>query len=106
MSGWNPVQKSLEKAEVDASACHGAHYMDLFSFGVPIKLILLATKTAASVCRNKRQLRHLLPAVLPKQNVLYSPCAFRAPYVSDMLFREIGLKAGLVGTKEAGCDLW
>lgn len=47
MPSWNPVQKALEKGEVDIAFILAPIAMDLFGFGVPIKLVSLAHKNGS-----------------------------------------------------------
>ncbi|MEE4358829.1 MAG: response regulator [Desulfococcaceae bacterium] len=100
MSGWNPVQKSLEKAEVDAAFIMAPIAMDLFSYGVPIKLVLLAHKNGSICVRNKRGGSNVTFPEYCKNKMFYIPHVLSVHHMlSDMLFREIGLNAGLVGTE-------
>jgi len=100
MSGWNPVQKSLEKAEVDAAFIMAPIAMDLFGFGVPIKLVLLAHKNGSICVRNKRGSAGVSFQEYCRNKMFYIPHVLSVHHMlSDMLFREIGLHAGLVGTK-------
>ncbi len=52
MPGWNPVLDALEKGMVDAACVLAPIAMDLFSVGVPIKLILLAHKSGSVFVRS------------------------------------------------------
>ncbi len=52
LAGWNPVLQALEKGEVDAACVLAPIAMDLFSAGVPIKLILLAHKSGSIFVRS------------------------------------------------------
>jgi ABC-type nitrate/sulfonate/bicarbonate transport system substrate-binding protein len=54
LPGWNPVQTALEKGEVDAAFVLAPIAMDLYSYGTPIKLILLAHKNGSICVRSKR----------------------------------------------------
>jgi len=54
MSGWNPVEKALEKGEVDAAFVLAPIAMDLFHFGVPIKMVLLTHRNGSIFVRNNQ----------------------------------------------------
>ncbi len=50
---WNPVASSLEEGSADGALILAPMAMDLFGFGVPIKLVLLAHKNGSIMVRNK-----------------------------------------------------
>lgn len=52
MPGWNPIQESLEKGDIDGAFVLAPIAMDLFGFNVPIKLILLAHKNGSIFVRS------------------------------------------------------
>ena len=54
MPGWNPIQESLEKGSVDAAFILAPIAMDLFGFGAPIKLVLLAHKNGSIFVRSNK----------------------------------------------------
>jgi chemotaxis signal transduction protein/ABC-type nitrate/sulfonate/bicarbonate transport system substrate-binding protein/CheY-like chemotaxis protein len=97
MSGWNPVQEALEKGSVDAAFILAPIAMDLFNFGIPIKLTLLAHKSGSIFVRGNqddycepyadffRQKTFLIPHKLSVHHML-----------AHMFFKGIGLKAGMV----------
>jgi chemotaxis signal transduction protein/ABC-type nitrate/sulfonate/bicarbonate transport system substrate-binding protein len=101
MSGWNPVQESLEKGTVDAAFILAPIAMDLFNFGIPIKLTLLAHKSGSIFVRGNqgdycepyadffRQKTFLIPHKLSVHHML-----------AHMFFKGIGLKAGMVAEGE------
>jgi chemotaxis signal transduction protein/CheY-like chemotaxis protein/ABC-type nitrate/sulfonate/bicarbonate transport system substrate-binding protein len=101
MSGWNPVQESLEKGTVDAAFILAPIAMDLFNFGTPIKLTLLAHKSGSIFVRGNqgdycephadffRQKTFLIPHKLSVHHML-----------AHMFFKGIGLKAGMIAEDE------
>jgi CheY-like chemotaxis protein/ABC-type nitrate/sulfonate/bicarbonate transport system substrate-binding protein len=100
LSGWNPVQKALEKGEVDAALIMAPIAMDLFSYGAPIKLILFAHKNGSICVRNTRN-RIDVSTPFCKKKYFYIPHVLSVHHMlSSMLFRETGLNAGLVGRKD------
>jgi len=54
MAGWNPVEQALEKGDVDAAFVLAPIAMDLFHFGTPIKMVLLAHRNGSIFVRNKQ----------------------------------------------------
>jgi chemotaxis signal transduction protein/CheY-like chemotaxis protein/ABC-type nitrate/sulfonate/bicarbonate transport system substrate-binding protein len=101
MAGWNPVQNALEKGTVDAAFILAPIAMDLFNFGTPIKLTLLAHKGGSIFVRGNqgdyhepyqdffRQKSFLIPHKLSVHHML-----------AHMFFNGIGLKAGMVAEEE------
>jgi len=101
---WNPVQVALEKGDVDGVLILAPIAMDLFSFGMPIKLVLLAHKNGSICVRNKGE---LVPGKEPLRDFFFKK-TFYLPHLlsvhhmlSTMFLREIGLKPGLSDNPEA-----
>ncbi len=100
MSGWNPVQKSLEDGEVDAAFIMAPIAMDMFSHNVPIKMILFAHRNGSICVKNKKDGDNVSFVDFCKNKFFYIPHVLSVHHMlSDMLFHEIGLNAGLVGHK-------
>lgn len=55
MPGWNPVQESLEKGEVDGAFVLAPIAMDLYAHEVPLKLVSLAHKNGSIFVRSKHR---------------------------------------------------
>jgi len=55
MSGWNPVQSALEQGDVDAAFILAPTAMDLFNYGVPIKLVMFAHRNGSILVRSKAE---------------------------------------------------
>ena len=101
MAGWNPVQDALESGTVDAAFILAPIAMDLFNFGTPIKLTLLAHKAGSIFVRGNhgdyrepyqdffRHKSFLIPHKLSVHHML-----------AHMFFTGIGLKAGMVAEGE------
>jgi len=53
MSSWNTVAKALENGSADAAFILAPLAMDLYNYGVPLKLILFAHKNGSCCVRNK-----------------------------------------------------
>ncbi|MCB2185482.1 MAG: chemotaxis protein CheW [Deltaproteobacteria bacterium] len=53
MGSWNPVSEALESGQVGAALVLAPIAMDLFGYGVPINLVLLAHKNGSIFVRNR-----------------------------------------------------
>ncbi|MGE0085263.1 MAG: ABC transporter substrate-binding protein [Desulfococcaceae bacterium] len=101
MSGWNPVMKSLEDGDTDAALVLAPIAMDLFSYGVPIRLTLFAHKNGSICVKSKRAESRSSLRKYFKNKIFYIPHMLSIHHMlASMFFREIGLKAGLVGRKD------
>jgi len=101
MGGWNPVQKALESGEVDGAFVLAPTAMDLFSYEVPIRLVLFAHRNGSIAVRNaagkyakpyQQFFKHksfLIPHKMSIHNML-----------AHMYFTQMGLRPGVAG-KEA-----
>ena len=106
LQGWNPVQKSLENGDVDAAFILAPIAMDLFSFGVPVKMILLAHKNGSISVRNTKctinDLENEEIARALKNKIFYIPHILSIHHMlSNMYMREIGLSPGLTDNPNA-----
>ncbi len=94
--GWNPVQEALDKGTVDAACILAPIAMDLFNYGVPLKLVLFAHRSGSIFVRSKqgdyvkpyedffKQRSFLLPHKMSVHHML-----------THMFFKGIGLNASL-----------
>ncbi len=101
MAGWNPVLKALENGEVDGALVLAPTAMDLYSYEVPIKLVLFAHRNGSIAVRNasgtyskpyQQFFKHksfLIPHKMSVHNML-----------AHMYFSQMGLRPGVAG-KEA-----
>ncbi len=100
MPSWNPVQQALEQGDVDVAFILAPIAMDLFNFGVPIKLVLLAHKNGSTFVRKRAaedgsetSLRQFF-----KGKTFYIPHELSVHHMlSHMFLRGIGLKPGFEG---------
>ena len=101
MPGWNPVQKSLEEGEIDAAFILAPIAMDLFSYGVPIRLVLFAHKNG-SICVRKKNgggKMHTIGENL-KGKTFFIPHILSIHHMlSNMFLRHAGLNPGLSGNE-------
>lgn len=99
MPGWNPVQKAIEKGEIDAAFVLAPIAMDLFSYGVPIRMVLLSHKSGSICVKNSRTAyEEAAFRKFFKNGIFYIPHVLSIHHMlSHMFFREIGLRPGLVG---------
>lgn len=97
-SGWNPVQRALEKGEIDAALVLAPIAMDLFHYGVPIRLVLLSHKNGSICVKNKTGVETKSFRGFFKNRIFYIPHVLSVHHMlSHLFFREIGLRPGLVG---------
>ena len=101
MPGWNPVQNALENGEVDGAFILAPMAMDLFSYGVPIKLVLFAHRNGSICVRNKTG-KYVKPyQQFFKHKTFYIPHKMSVHnMLAHMYFTQMGLRPGVVG-KEA-----
>lgn len=98
MPSWNPVQRALEKGDVDAAFILAPIAMDLYSFDVPIKLVLLAHKNGSICVRNKKGENQKSFREFFKGKSFCIPHLLSIHHMlSTMFLREIGLKPGVAG---------
>lgn len=98
MGGWNPVQQALESGEVDAAFVLAPIAMDLFGYGVPIKLVLLAHKNGSICVRKKKTESTAVLQDFFRNKSFYIPHMMSIHHMlSHMFMREIGLRPGVAG---------
>ncbi len=102
MSSWNPVAKAVENGSVAGACILAPIAMDLYSYNVPIKLILLAHKNGSIFVRNKSGGVYKEPY----QN-FFRGKSFYIPHtmsIHNMLghifFKGIGLRPGFTGKSD------
>ena len=98
MPGWNPVQEALGKGMVDAACVLAPMAMDLFNFGVPIKMVLLAHK-GGSICVRSTQGEYREPFqdFFKKKTFLIPHKMSVHHMLAHMFFSRIGIKPGMAG---------
>lgn len=101
MPNWNLLQAALEKGDVDAAFILAPAAMDLFNYGVPIRLVLFAHRDGSIMVRNR------VGDYRKPYQQFFKHKTFYIPYkmsIHNMLahkyFTEMGLKPGVAG-KEA-----
>ncbi len=101
MAGWNPVQAALENSEVDGAFILAPTAMDLFSYDVPVKLILFAHRNG-SICVRNSQGHYMKPyQQFFKHKTFYIPHKMSVHnMLAHMYFTQMNLKPGVAG-KEA-----
>ncbi|MCL4294711.1 MAG: chemotaxis protein CheW [Anaerolineae bacterium] len=98
MPSWNPVQQTLEKGEVDAAFILAPIAMDLFGFGVPIKLVLLAHKNGSIFVRKRSEDNGKSLAEFFRNKTFYLPHELSIHHmISHMFLRGLGLRPGFRG---------
>lgn len=98
MAGWNPVQEALGKGMVDAACVLAPMAMDLFNFGIPIKMVLLAHK-GGSICVRSTQGEYREPYqdFFKKKTFLIPHKMSVHHMLAHMFFSRIGIKPGMAG---------
>ncbi|HIJ78354.1 MAG TPA: ABC transporter substrate-binding protein [Deltaproteobacteria bacterium] len=101
MPGWNPVQKALENGEVDGAFILAPMAMDLFSYEVPIRLVLFAHRNGSICVRNKAGKYNKPYQQFFKHKTFYIPHKMSIHnMLAHMYFTKMGLRPGVAG-KEA-----
>ncbi len=96
MSSWNPVQAALEQGEIDAAFILGPIAMDLFAYGVPLRIVLLAHKNGSIAVRKKAPGEAIKEFL--KGKTFYIPHELSIHHIlSHMFLRGLGLKPGQAG---------
>lgn len=99
MSSWNTVAKALENGTADAAFILAPLAMDLYNYGVPIKLILFAHKNGSICVKNKigndvggpeffKDKSFYIPHTMSIHNML-----------GHVYFKNLGLRPGVAGEK-------
>lgn len=96
LPSWNSVAKALEESTVDASFILAPLAMDLFHYGVPIKMLMYAHKNGSICVRNKTDEEFKEP-----YQDFFKGKSFFIPHtmsihnmLAHMFFTGIGLKPG------------
>ncbi|MBW2108607.1 MAG: chemotaxis protein CheW [Deltaproteobacteria bacterium] len=98
MSSWNPVQRALETGTIDAAFVLAPIAMDLFSVGVPIKLVLFAHKNGSICIANRQGAESGSLQEFFKDKVFFLPHMLSVHHMlSTMFLRGLGLRPGVAG---------
>jgi len=98
LSSWNPVAKALEEGTVDGACVLAPIAMDLYSYNVPIKLVMYAHKNGSIFVRNKSGEEGEASVDFYKGKSFYIPHTLSVHnMLAHMFFTGIGLKPGTVG---------
>ncbi|MEE8392071.1 MAG: ABC transporter substrate-binding protein, partial [Anaerolineae bacterium] len=98
MPSWNPVQNALEQGQVDATFILAPIAMDLFNFGVPIKLVLSAQKNGSIFVRKRNGAQAESLAQFFRGKTVYIPHEMSVHHMlSHMFLRGIDLQPGFEG---------
>ncbi|OQY19515.1 MAG: hypothetical protein B6I36_03985 [Desulfobacteraceae bacterium 4572_35.1] len=101
---WNPVAEGLENGELDAAFILAPMAFDLYGFGVPLKLLLLAHKNGSTMVRNKQS--------GGSGKELFAGKTFYLPHqlsvhhmITHIYMSELGLNPGVAGKVSGDLDL-
>jgi chemotaxis signal transduction protein/ABC-type nitrate/sulfonate/bicarbonate transport system substrate-binding protein len=101
MGGWNPVQEALELGAVDGACVLAPIAMDLFGYGVPIRLVLLAHKNGSIFVRNRSGDYRPPYAEFFRNKTFYIPHKLSIHHMlAHLFFEKAGLKPGMAGEGE------
>ncbi len=100
MPSWNPVQAALENGEVDGALILAPMAMDLFSYGVPIRMVLLAHRNGSIMVRNKAVKYNKPYQQFFKHKAFFIPHKMSIHnMLSHMYFTQMGLRPGVAGNE-------
>ncbi len=98
MPSWNPVQQDLEQGEVDAAFVLAPIAMDMYGYGVPIKLVLLAHKNGSIFVKKRSPDAGQSMADFFRNKTFYIPHELSIHHmISHMFLRGLGLRPGFQG---------
>jgi chemotaxis signal transduction protein/CheY-like chemotaxis protein/ABC-type nitrate/sulfonate/bicarbonate transport system substrate-binding protein len=100
MASWNAVAKALENKTADAAFILAPLAMDLYNYGVPLRLILFAHKNGSICVKNKLGDDVTGPEFF-KNKSFYIPHNMSIHnMLGHVYFNNIGLKPGVTGQKD------
>ncbi|MBF0564754.1 MAG: chemotaxis protein CheW [Nitrospirae bacterium] len=98
MPSWNSLQGALEKGSVDAAFVLAPIAMDLYGFGVPIKLVLFAHKNGSISVLKKSEEKGKDLKEFFRGKTFYLPHEMSIHHMlAHMFLTQIGLKPGFFG---------
>ncbi len=98
LAGWNPVQENLENGSLDGALVLAPIAMDLFGYGVPLKLVLLAHKNGSVCVRQKTGAWRGSVSEFFKDTSFYIPHKMSIHHMlAHQYFSEAGLRPGVSG---------
>lgn len=104
MPSWNALQQALEKGKIDGAFALAPIAMDLFGFGVPIKLVMFAHRNGSIAVRNIKGKGADLASNF-RGKTFYIPHELSIHHMlAHRFLRELGLKPGFAGKGE--CDVF
>ena len=102
LPNWNLVQDALEKGDVDAAFILAPAAMDLFNYGVPIKLTMFAHRNGSIMVRSKSTDYRKPYQQFFKHKTFFIPYRMSIHHMlAYKYFSEMGLKPGMQSGKEA-----
>ena len=102
MPNWNMLQNALEKGDVDAAFILAPAAMDLFNYGVPIKLTSFAHRNGSIMVRSKSTEYRKPYHQFFKHKTFFIPYKMSIHHMlAYKYFSEMGLKPGMQDGKEA-----
>jgi chemotaxis signal transduction protein/CheY-like chemotaxis protein/ABC-type nitrate/sulfonate/bicarbonate transport system substrate-binding protein len=100
MPSWNTVAKALEDGSADVAFILAPLAMDLYNYGVPLRLVLFAHKNGSCCVRNKTGGDDSHGADFFRGKSFYIPHTMSIHnMLGHIFFRNIGLNPGVTGQK-------
>ncbi|MGK9475343.1 chemotaxis protein CheW [Melioribacter sp. OK-6-Me] len=100
MPSWNAVAKALEEGSADVAFILAPLAMDLYNYGVPLKLVLFAHKNGSCCVRNKTGEEESHGADFFRGKSFYIPHTMSIHnMLGHIFFKNIGLNPGVTGQK-------
>lgn len=100
MTSWNAVQHALERGEVDVAFVLAPIAMDLFAYGVPIRMVLLTHKNGSIFVRNRSFSKYGYDSLAKffKFKTITIPHKMSIHNIlAHKFLKELGLKPGFIG---------
>ncbi|MCE1188381.1 MAG: chemotaxis protein CheW [Ignavibacteria bacterium] len=101
MSSWNPVSEALEKGTVQGACVLAPIAMDLFSYDIPLKMILYAHRNGSTAVRKRLPKGGSIDEIRNffRGKSFYIPHTMSIHHIlGHMFFKGIGLEPGFTGT--------
>jgi chemotaxis signal transduction protein/ABC-type nitrate/sulfonate/bicarbonate transport system substrate-binding protein/CheY-like chemotaxis protein len=100
LPSWNPVAGALEKGSVDGACILAPIAMDLYSFNVPIKMVLFAHKNGSIFVRSRSSIYQSPFEHFFRNKFFLIPHKLSVHHMlSHLFFTNIGLKASMEGRR-------
>ncbi len=100
LASWNAVAKALENRTADAAFILAPLAMDLYNYGVPLRMILFAHKNGSICVKNKLGNDVTGPEFFENKSFYIPHTMSVHNMLGHVYFNNIGLKPGVTGQKD------